>query len=353
MSSTLTAETVRGYVINPISGAPVGNAEIAFFISQDGQVSEILRKPADTQGRFAFSGPFLKPELSFVLVALYQGIHYPSSELQIGGQREIILEVYEPTTVDEEIRLASHTLFLSLRSEGLEVAQFVQADNQGEKTYVGQLEGTARRVTEFALPAGVFELAGNLNPAGENRFFDNRPLPPGLSQITFNFRLDPQRLDGGYLHQVLYPTDQLEVYLQPAAAEPSSPFEDLGTVDLHGEQYRRLGLDNLQRGQKVLIPLPLPPPPLRWILKWIALGTVAITPFLALAQRPAPAVLQKPDLETLKRQRLELIQQLAQLDDAYAEGLEEPRYLRKRERLMGETLAVYHQLENLDEHERT
>ena len=56
---------------------------------------------------------------------------------------------------------------------------------------------------------------------------------------------------------------------------------------------------------------------------------------------------------TIQAQVLELIQQLAQLDDAYAEGLEEPRYLRKRERLMGEILAVYHQLENLDEHERT
>ena len=352
MTSALTAETVRGYVVNPVSGAPVDNAEIAFFTSQDGQVSEILRKPADAQGRFAFSGPFLKPDLRFVLVALYQGIPYPSSELQVGAQKEIILEVYEPTTADEEIRLASHTLFLSLRSGELEVAQFVQADNQGEKTYVGQLEGTARRVTEFALPTGVFELAGNLNPADDNRFFDNRPLPPGLSQITFNFRLDPRQLDDGYAHQVLYPTDQLEVYLQPATAESSSPFEDLGTVDLHVEQYRRLRLENLQRGQTVLIPLSLPPQPLRWILKWIALGTVALTPFLTLAQRPAPTDLQRPDTETLQEQRRELIQQLAQLDDAYADRLDEHRYLRERERLMGETLAVYHQLESLDEHER-
>jgi len=348
MASTLAAETVQGYVINPISGAPIDDAEIAFFTSQDGQVNEILRKHVDAQGRFAFSGPFLKPDLGFVLVALYQGIPYPSSELQVGAQKEIILEVYEPTTADENIRMAAHTLFLSLRSADLEVAQFVQADNQGERTYVGQLEGSARQVTEFALPPGVFNLAGSLNPAGDNHFFDNRPLPPGLSQITFNFQLEPRQLDGGYLHQVLYPTDQFEVYLQPASIQLDPPFEDLGTVDLHGEQFRRLRLENLQRGQRVLIPLPLPQA-LRWILKWIALGAAALTGVLALALRPTPAALQRPDPEALQRQRRELLQQLAQLDDAHAGRQDNRRYLRERERLMGETLAVYHLLEELDE----
>ena len=51
-------------------------------------------------------------------------------------------------------------------------------------------------------------------------------------------------------------------------------------------------------------------------------------------------------------QRLPLRQWMLRIT-AYADRLEEHRYLRERERLMGETLAVYHQLENLDEHERT
>ncbi len=345
----LRAETVQGYVINPIDGTRIHNAEVVFFVSQDGQVSEILRKPTDAQGRFAFSGPFLTPDLNFVLMALYQEVPYPSSKLQVGAQKEIILEVYDPTTADSQIRIATCTLFLSLRPRGLEVAQSVQADNRGEKTYVGRNQGKVRQVMEFALPAGVFNLSGSLKPGRDSRFYNNRPLPPGLSQILFNFQLDPRQLDGGYLHQVLYPTDRLEVFLQPTSLQLGPPFEDLGTADFHGESYRHLQLQNLKRGQTVLIPFPLPQP-WRWVLKWIALSAAALSGTLALVfRRMTTAAAVEPDPEELRQQRSQLLQQLARLDDAHADHRDDRRYLVERARLMDQALNVYRLLEQQDE----
>ncbi len=349
-ASALPADTVRGYVINPITGTRVEHAEIAFFAKESGQVNEILRKPTDAQGRFAFSGPFLTPDLSFVLVALYQGVPYPSSELQIGAQKEIILEVYEPSTVDDEIHIAIHTLFLNLHPEKLEVAQFVQIDNQGEKTYAGQGQGSERQVMEFALPSGVFNLTGSFNQASETRFFDNRPLPPGISQITFTFELDLQQLGKGYSHQVLYPTEQLEVLLQPSTIQPGPPFVDLGIEELHGDRYRRLRLVDLQRGQSFLVSLPLPRP-LRWALKWMALGAAILSGILTLVSGRIPSPATAPrrlDPEALQRQREQLLRQLARLDDAHSGQPDDDRYQAERAHLIDRALTLYRLLEERD-----
>ena len=344
-----SADPVRGYVINGIDGSAVRGAEVAFLANLDGQLSEISRQSTDAEGRFTFSGSFLSPNLSFVLVAFYQGVPHPSSELQVGAQREVVLEVYEPTTSDSEIRIAAHHLFVVVGESTVEVAHFAQIDNQGEKTYVGRGEGTARQVLEFALPPGGFNLSGNLNQVSATRFFDNRPLPPGISQVTFTLALDLHQLEEGYRHQVLYPTDRLEVFMKPSSIPVGAPFEDLGVEDIHGDQYRRLQLVGLHPGQSVLIPLPLSAPR-RWMLKWAALGAVALLAILSLVfHRLRSGLASRLNPRSLRQQRQQLLQQLAQLDEAHAGRPDDPRYQAERARLRDRALAVYLLLEEQGE----
>ena len=161
----LHADTVQGYVLNPATGSRVGNSSVAFMLSQGGQLNEVLRKTTDAEGHFAFSGPFITGDLSFVLVAYYQDLPFPSAELKVGAQKEIILEVYDAKGSRDQLALTAHQIFLMLGEHGLEVTQAAQMENRGDQAYAGQGQGQERRVTEFSLPAGAFNLqsfSGNL-----------------------------------------------------------------------------------------------------------------------------------------------------------------------------------------------
>jgi len=351
--AALWADSVRGYVVNPVTGTRVGGVEVAFYLQQGPRLEEVLRQTTDAQGRFEFSGPFLNADLSFALAAFYQGVPHYTATLELGAQKELILEVYESTRADPHLRIVAHHLFLSLTGTQLDVAHLVQIDNLEDKTYIGQGEEDPQQVTEFALPPGVFNLqshSGSLIQAGSTRFFDTQPLLPGRSQITFTFSLDPQQLDKGYVHRVRYPTDHLEIFLQPSTLQPGAPFEDLGVADLHGSQYRRLRLTELERGQRVLIPLPLDRPR-RWMLKWAALGTVLLSGILALVLSrglTASSPESVPDPGALRQYRRQLLEQLARLDDAYVGRADDRRYRNERARLVEQSLAVSRLLEGRD-----
>ncbi len=346
-TATARADTVRGYVLNPITETPAGSTEVAFVVSQNGQTSEFLRKVSDINGHFEFSGPFIAPGLNFGLIAFYQGIPHPTSTLEVGEQKEIILEVYEATDSDQEIRILTHNIFLNKKAALLEVAQFLEIENRGERTYVGQVQGRDRQVTELALPLGAVNLSASLSKVGTTRFFDGRPLLPGISQIAFTFQLDLQQLDQGYIHQVLYPTDMINIFLSPKGLRVGAPFQDLGEITLHDIQYRHLKIHDLLPDQDILLPLPLPTS-LRWSLKWASLGASALVGVIALLLSRIPTTTamtaETLDHAALKNRRLVLIKQLAKLDDAGG-GSDLVRHQAQRDQLIDQAVAVYALLE--------
>ena len=340
----LWGAAVNGYVLNPLTEARVPHIEVAFYIRQEGEVNEVLRKKTDAEGRFTFAGPFLQDGLHFALAAFYDGVPYFSSTLEIGAQQQIILEVYEQTANASGLHIGAHHLFLSLSENTIECIQLLQVHNILEFTYVGSGSGRERKVTEFALPSELFNLQGHsglIHQTEPGRFFDNQPLPPGRSQLSFSFNLDPREFADAYVHQTIYPTDRLEVFLDPPSIEVGAPFTDQGIIDMHGRQYRRVALENLQPGQRVEIPLPLSPS-LRWSLKWAALAGVFVASGGAVAlSRGSAASASGP----APRERQQVLADLARLDDTHADQPEDQDYLQQRAQLMREALALTRALE--------
>ena len=339
-ASTLWGSSVNGYVLNPLSETRVSAVEVAFYIRQDGQISEVLRKETDAQGRFSFAGPFLQDGLPFALAAFYDGVPYFSSTFEVGAQEQIILEVYETTSDRSGIHIGVHHLFFSLRESTIECIQLVQLHNSQDRAYVGSGSGRERKVTEFALPSELFNLQGHsglMHQVEPGHFFDNQPLPPGRSQLSFSFNLNASEFSGAYVHQVIYPSDRLEIYLDPPTAELGAPFTDHGIIDLHDRKYQRVTLANLLPGQQVEIPLSISPS-LRWLLKWAALGSVLLVCAAALVLSRQKAVDSAGD--TVQQKRRELLEELARLDDTHADQPEDRRYLERRALLMQEAVAL-------------
>ncbi len=342
-TGTSRAAEVSGYVINPNEETRIGNVEVAFYVREDDQVTEMLRKIADADGRFSFSGPFLENGTPFALAAFYKDVTYFSSTLEVGAQKEIIMEVYEPTSDGSDIHIGSHHLFLVVEPANIEVVHLAQIHNGLDKAYVGSGQGGEKSVTEFRLPHGVFDLqshSSHIRQTEDTRFFDNQPLLPGYSQLSFSFNLDPEQLDDGYMHEVVYPTERLELFIQPISIEVGAPFTDLGVMDLHDRQYRRLLLEDLKPGQRVNIPLPLSAP-LRWTLKWAALflGLVAGTGALLRWGRTGHGK-KEHVTHNLHEQRQQLLNEMARLDREYADHREDPSYRSTRQRLMGQVVDL-------------
>jgi len=339
-ASTLWGSSVNGYVVNPLSETRVSAVEVAFYIRQDGQISEVLRKKTDAQGRFSFAGPFLQDGLPFALAAFYDGVPYFSSTFEVGAQEQIILEVYETTSERSGIHIGVHHLFFSLRENAIECIQLVQLHNSQDRAYVGSGSGRERKVTEFALPPELFNLQGHsglMQQVEPGRFFDNQPLPPGTSQLSFSFNLDASEFSSTYVHQAIYTTDRLEIYLDPPTAELGAPFTDHGIIDLHDRKYQRVTLENLMPGQQVEIPLSISPS-LRWLLKWVTLGSVLLVCAAALALSRQKSV--DPTGDTVQQKRRELLEELARLDDTHADQPEDRQYLERRALLMQEAIAL-------------
>jgi hypothetical protein len=354
----LRADTVQGYVINPATGVLAAHTGVAFMLSQGGQLSEVLRKDTDAEGRFSFAGPFITADLSFVLVAFYQGLPFPSAELKVGAQKEVILEVYDAQGSRDQLSIAAHQLFLLLSEKGIEAVHMVRIENRGDQAYAGHGQGEERRVTEFALPAGAFNLqsfSGHVSQISDTQAFDTQPLPPGNTQIAFSFQMDLPQHDGEYLHQVLYPTAALEAYVFPATLSPKPPFADLGEQPIQGKVYRRMRAENLAPGQNLTIPVPTPPN-LGWVLKWAALGLVGAVALAAAwsAVRPSggstgPAPLADQGREALEKERQSLLLRLARLDDTYQSRSNDRHYRTQRARLFGQLLALYRLLDAQDD----
>lgn len=293
-----TAESIDGYVVNPATDERVTDIEVGFSIAgPDGTFAEMMRKSTDAEGRFSFSGPFLAKGLAYSLTAHYRNMPYTSSTLEVGTQRQVILEVFDPTVDPVGVRSSAHHLFLSVGPELLEVAQMMQVHNSGDAIFIGKHDtGETNLVTELHLPDGVF----NFRTAGQGQdetsafvheqgsFFHTDPLLPGRTQIAFTFQIDLAQFTGTYQHVSPYDTDRLDIYLQPASIELGAPFQDLGEVTLHDQSYHRYHLDDLAQGQSLVVPLPMSRP-IRWMLKWVALGLAlfASAASLGLSRRTA------------------------------------------------------------------
>ena len=354
MSAPAPAATVRGYVLDVLRQERVPGVEVAFLIpSEGGGVSEIARRTTDETGSFSFAAPFLSAGTPFTLTAHYRGLDYGTQNLVVGNQDRVIVEVYEGTDDPSGIHVAAHHLFLSVRDRGLEVLQLVQAENHGSATYLGRMVGEERRVLELALPTGHVGLqahAGAIVRAGPTRAFDSRPLPPGSTQAAFTFQLPASALEvDDYEHTVIYPTDRLELFLQPPDISLGAPFLDLGRITIQDRDYRHYRLEGLAPGRTVAVPLPIPRP-LRWALKWAMIGLVpaVLITVAALARTtsrpgeiPAPAA---EDRDLLEQRRQELLAELSRLDAARDLSPGSDSQSRPRQRVMAEAVEVYRRL---------
>ena len=347
--SNVEASSIRGYVLKgPIR---MSGVEVAIYMNQAEQITEIARKNSDINGEFVFRAPFMQPGMPFALTAFYQGIPYQSSTLEVAAQDEIIIEVFDTTSVDKHLFIDTHHIFLTVNETVVNVVQLVQMQNEKNQTFAGTMKDGFRHVSKFVLDENLFDLqnfSSHFHQTNENTFFDSQSLPPGETQLSFSFKLNTNKLNNGYEHDVIYPTKRLEVFVEPTTIEISNKWEDLGLIDLHGTTYRRILKRNLVSGDSMFVKLPLPLE-MRSLLKWGALATCIIISVTALGGKLGSRLNlpSNPSIRNAKRlaeQKETLLLKIAHLDQKFISEKNNIVYSDQRKQLISDALKISKQL---------
>jgi 5-hydroxyisourate hydrolase-like protein (transthyretin family) len=364
---------IEGQVINATADNPsesLAGLEIGLYLATSEAVEFIGTTTTDRGGRFRFGGLDTDDEYSYRLELEYEDITYNDERgfLQEEAIMPVVITIYETTDDEEAIVVNRHHIIIDFVGDTMAIQEMHILENTTDTIYVGEDEKTLR----FSLPADATDLrlddhGVEYNTIGTDEGFASIvPVIPGQSQVLFSYTLPYNGQDHTLVRKIMYPTTDLELMIADVGVLAES--RQLAYQGLTGGEessYLHFEARDLLPNAEIEIHLsgapqatarPLPESSLglglQRVSPWIALGLAllgALLPFVQVYRRErsqrtrdsrtlAVLTIEHANSE-LRAQREELLQLIADLDDAFAErqiGEEAYRELRKsmKRRLM-------------------
>lgn len=341
--------TVVGQVVNGSAGGPVPTTAEVFLHSFDDANFTTFTSTIDAQGYFTFTEVPYIPGRRFITTVDHQAQSYLSEVSSFGvGQKTLVLPItiYDTTGDPTGVRVQQVHAFLDFSTPGsVTVGQLFIFANNGDKTYL-DANGLG---LQFALPTGATNLQVEEGTLGQTYtttatgFADMRGVPPGesVAQILFSFDLPYQ--DGLQFSQpMVYPVDNINLLVSDLAVKVAGPtLQALGVESMQGVSFQNFSQPPLQAGQTFVFTLSGAPDP-------AAQAADTATPALATGNTTELAIglgvlalvligggvwwYRRSQTQTGKPvAKDDLLQALAELDDAYAAGqVAEPEYQQER-----------------------
>ncbi len=347
---------IEGQVMNGTAGAPLGSLaglEVDLYEVAQGTPSLVGTTTTDWQGRFSFEGIATSSDRTYRFQLEYQGILYgaeaafPSDDTVL----RVVATIYETTTSDSGIVVDQQHVIVDFATGALVIRELYVFNNSSDTIYVGD-EGTTLR---FSLPAGARdltfrdpELAPHLVETEEG-FAYVRPVMPGQREVLYSYGLP---YDGRQLvlsRRTVYPAGGVDVMIANVGVQvQSSQLQYQGLTGGGETAYLHFSGHNLPAGSEIELSFSGPPQPAAGsgqsaprlslplqryapgvALLMVILGACIPFAYLRLAQsgRSSPEgdalVVKTSPVQGFpgQAQRDELLHLIADLDDAYAEGL--------------------------------
>lgn len=348
-SSPAAAASIPGRVFNRTLSRPVPDCPVT-LIRHGAQTAVTAQDTTDADGRFRFDAPLPAGDEHLILSAAYASVDY-FHPVDGGSGESVEISVYETTGADTAIALASHHIIVDAAAG--EVSQILIVQNNGDRTYIS---GNGHGL-EVPLPEGVTDItrgSQNLHTHGPI-LIDPRPVQPGGSHLMF---VHPMPVTQRLVQEVRYPTGSVDILVAPSDTPISeSSLQDLGEASVSdGRNFRRLSTTALKPGDRIVLQIGSPALLGEWIsretLIW-GTGTLAVAfALLAVFFRPR----QKAEIPTdlsgqggtgLEVRRTAMLEQIADLDDRFADGeLPEADYRARRNALKAEIVRLTRALDS-------
>ncbi|MBX7235784.1 MAG: c-type cytochrome [Caldilineales bacterium] len=364
---------------NGTTGVALAQAAVQLLVFDGQDLAAQRQARTDAEGVARFEGLPTDPAWAYVASADYNGIPFESDMLQFEPSQaalEAPLMVYETGATAADIRIGRAHWVISLQDgQNLDVGELYAFDNTSDRVYMGETQADgAPAVLRFAVPEGATnvsfeggELGLRFQRAGEE-YVDTMPLPPGGRQVLIRYSLPIRDGSSRLSHTIPYPVanlnllapdagmaiaapdwlqqDPLETqggnylnYLQSDLAANSSPEVIFSNID--AAQFASSG-SAASGPQQVIDPTAAPGVSgLAWLpilLAVVSAGLLGGGAYLLLKRQQAQAA----TLPALRQQQQQaLIQEIADLDDAYDAGeLVEADYQARRRLLKAQFVSL-------------
>ncbi len=366
-------------VENATTGETLAGFPVQLYMFEGDSFVSSRTAETDADGRARFEALPTDAAWVYVSEAQYNDMPFGSDLRQFEDENanlEIILPVYDGGGVAEDIRIERAHWVLNLSTaQSLDVGEIYILSNTGGHVYDGE-EGDdgVRRVLLLSVPENATNVGVEGAELGDrflvegNAVIDTMPMAPGPRQILIRYSLPIEDGRVELSHPLAYVVDHLNLLVPDVGMSVEAPeWEEGAAMPSQDGSYRNFTRTNVEPGEEpaavlsdirpeMFIPTGGHPPEGREIVDSqatpgisgqpyfaylvVALGIgvlLAGTVFVILNQHKSEK--QSPQMQ--EKQRQDLIQQLADLDDDYETGeLSRSDYESERRMLKAQLIAL-------------
>ncbi len=346
-----TSRRLDGQVLNGTQAAPpegTANLDVTLFqMGASGPVTNTAQ--TDAQGRFSFPDLKVDPNSPFFVRVDYEGIHYFSDSLSpdIQTSQPLTLTVYETQTVPTGFQIDNVHFVLDVGDKSLSGIELIQVKNSTDRAF---------KLT-LPLPQGLSDLQFN-DPRDQFRAVAGAdgsiafPILPTTEQVLFGVQMTTQPPDYTLKLQVPVKIGRLNVLVaQTGGVQVASPQLRQGPVftPQSGTNYWQLNGDNIPADSQVSVAVSnLPGGDNSAMIRNVVLGvgglaalTLLALPFVRRRGTRLPPLGSGDTERSETNERLERLQAIADLDDAFETGqIPQDEYRMQRATLKAELMQA-------------
>lgn len=347
-SPPAVSDQVNGYIVLGTPGQSLPSNLTVIFEYQRNSDGAVISQtvPLDAQGHFVVTGTQMSHGDVMRARTDYDEITYFSEVVPAGLQATLPITIYERTTDASTVRANVLHVIAQPTDQGLSVNEVYVLSNSADRV----VADPGQPILHFSLPAGATQFSADPNlpadvliPSGDGlNFFGSLPAASqGAQSIAFSYILPKGStvLD----RAASFPIDVVNLLVQgdtQTIRVSSDRFASQGVRDFEGNPYQLFQANGLTAGQ--IVPLKIEPAgtTIDWrILLGIGLVVVGAVG-LILWQRGQKKQRLATD-RSVAIQKEALIDQIAALDDEFAEGkIDEVNYKAKRTKLKDKLIKL-------------
>ena len=365
----LETATVSGLVTNGTTGEPVAaeaTAQLRAFTT-DLEITLTMTETVNAEGRFNFDLTEVPQEWFFRVSVEYDDVDFGSDFGQVTFDKpdlDMPVTVFEKSTDPSILDILQLHIVLVFDQDRVLVSELYVVGNESPTVFVGESGSPSGGTFEFTIPEGASEFSvqrgfGSLDsfiPANEiittdSGFADTIPVRSGQGTLTLLVQYTmPYDENKTISHPLKYATSGVNLVLPDVGVTldetdgwvnggqqtmESGAVTTFGQTNIAADERLTINLEGSPRSNNAAAGIAIENNALELVIG-LAVAGVVIGGAVFIVRR------WRHDTEDDYPSREELIQEIANLDDAFEAGeVDEDEYHREREELKAELMAIW------------
>ncbi|GJM15297.1 MAG: hypothetical protein DHS20C13_06240 [Thermodesulfobacteriota bacterium] len=353
--------SISGQVLNKTSEGPAPGVELTLTSYMGDRPTDEKTIKSDDQGNFSFDN--LNWDRSYQIAINFKGAQYATDKMVFFPNEEtkiLNLPIFEPTVEEDDISVVESHMIVQAGDGVLSVADLTLFDNSGDKIYVGgkELNDGRKESLRFNTPKGAQSLnfIHGINPDDIVQtaygFADTTSIMPGQKRVVYTYDLPLSSGSTKFDKTIDYPTSSFLLLISDL--ERTAEVKGLTggeSVQIQGESFLKWTATDLEPGQQIKVELKTPIAKIEYI-KWGAILLLLLIVIVGVVyslvsnnKTIANNQFEEDRVEDLKEKRIELLKEIASLDDSFEAGqIDEQKYRNIREMKKEEVKKVTRRL---------